>query len=66
MAFYAKDPSKAPPQLQHQYQEVNQSLTVQGRLLADLDAQVTRINERFDTERRRLIPMWKQVSTPLN
>jgi len=66
MAFYAKDPSKAPPQLQHQYQEVNQSLTVQGRLLADLDAQVNRINERFDTERRRLIPMWKQVSTPLN
>lgn len=66
MAFYAKDPSKAPSQLQHQYQEVNQALAVQGRLLADLDARVLRLNERFNTELSRLKPMWRLTSAPLD
>jgi len=66
MAFYEKDPSKAPPQLQHQYHEVNQALAVQGRLLADFDAQLIRINTRFDTELKRLTPLWNQVSRPID
>lgn len=64
MAFYVKDPTKAPPQLQHQHREVNQALEVQGRLLADLDTQVTRVNERFDTELKRLQPLWRMASKP--
>ncbi len=66
MAFYEKDPSKAPPQLQHQYHEVNQALAVQGRLLAEFDAQLIRINARFDTELKRLTPLWNQVSKPID
>jgi len=66
MAFYEKDPSKAPPQLQHQYQEVNQALAVQGRLLAGFDAQLIRIKTRFDTELNRLIPLWNQVSKSID
>lgn len=66
MAFYVKDPSKAPSQLQHQYQEVNQALAVQGRQLADFDAQIARINTRFDAELKRLKPLWEQVSKPIN
>ncbi|OIP22363.1 MAG: DUF4124 domain-containing protein [Comamonadaceae bacterium CG2_30_60_41] len=66
MAFYEKDPSKAPPQLQHQYQEVNQALAVQGRLLAEFDAQLIRIKTRFDTELNRLIPLWNQVSKSID
>jgi len=66
MAFYEKDPSKAPPQLQHQYQEVNQALAVQGRLLAEFDAQIIRIKTRFDTELNRLIPLWNQVSKSID
>lgn len=66
MAFYAKDPSRAPSQLQHQLREVDQALAVQGRLLADFDAQITRINTRFDAELKRLKPLWVQVSKPIN
>jgi len=66
MAFYVKDPTKAPPQLQHQYQEVNQSLAVQGRVLAELDAQVLRVKERFDTEPKRLRPLWQLAGKPLD
>jgi len=63
MAFYEKDPSKAPPQLQHQLQRVDQALAVQGRLLAEFDAQIRRINERFDAELKRLQALWSARSS---
>lgn len=66
MAFYVKDPTKAPPQLQHQYQDVNQSLEVQGRVLAELDAQALRAKQRFDAELKRLQSLWQLAGKPLN
>lgn len=65
MAFYEKDPSKAPPLLRHQYQEIDQSLAAQGRLLADFDAQIARINTRFDAELKRLQPLWAKAKQTL-
>jgi ATP-dependent Lon protease len=58
MAFYAKDPSKAPTKLQRQIASVTQSLAEQERFLADKDKEVQRINARFDEEQKRLEPLW--------
>lgn len=62
MAFYQKDPSKAPPQLQHQMKEVNEALAAQGRFMADKDAEATRTKARFDAELARLTPLWLMAS----
>jgi hypothetical protein len=59
MAFYAKDPSKAPPKLKRQVEEVNQTLAAQGRFMADKDAEAARVNARFDAEKERLAPLWR-------
>lgn len=66
MAFYEKDPSRAPAQLQHELRQVDQSLAVQGRLLAELDAQVIRINARFESELGRLAPLWDKASRSID
>ena len=58
MAFYAKDPSKAPQKLQRQIDGVNQTLAAQGRFMADKDAEAARVNARFDAEQERLAPLW--------
>jgi hypothetical protein len=66
MAFYKKDPTKAPPKLQHQYNEVNQALATQGHFLAEKDAETARINARFDAELVRLMPQWRLAGKSLN
>lgn len=58
MEFYKKDPSKAPPALRRQAQDINDSLAVQGRFLAAQDAEITRVNSRFDEELVRLKQLW--------
>lgn len=62
MAFYAKDPSKAPPKLKRQVDEVNQTLAAQGRFMADKDAEIARVNARFDAEQQRLAPLWQMAA----
>lgn len=64
MAFYEKDPSRAPPKLKRQLEEVNQTLAAQGRFLADKDAETARVNARFDAEQLRLAPLWQQATAP--
>ncbi|MDR3371633.1 DUF4124 domain-containing protein [Rhodoferax sp.] len=64
MAFYEKDPSKAPPKLRRQMDEVNQTLAAQGRFMADKDAEAARVNARFDAEQLRLAPLW-QMAEPV-
>lgn len=64
MAFYAKDPSRAPLRLKRQIDEVNQTLAAQGRFLADKDAEITRVNARFDAEQQRLMPLWQLATAP--
>ncbi len=58
MEFYKADPSKAPLALRRQVEEVTQSLAVQGRFIADQDAELKRTNARFDEELARLKQLW--------
>lgn len=58
MAFYTKDPSKAPVKLRQQLEAVTQALAAQGRFLADKDNEMARTNARFDEELSRLQPLW--------
>jgi hypothetical protein len=64
MAFYAKDPSKAPAKLQRQIAGVTQSLAEQERFLAEKDKEVQRVNAHFDEEQQRLEPLWPSAPTP--
>jgi hypothetical protein len=62
MAFYIKDPSKAPPKLQRQIEEVSLTLAAQERFLADQDIELKRVNARFDEELLRLTPLWRMAT----
>jgi hypothetical protein len=59
MAFYAKDPSKAPARLQRQIAGVTQALAEQERFLTEKDMEIQRIHARFDEEQQRLAPLWQ-------
>ena len=58
MEFYKKDPAKAPPPLRRQVDEVAHSLAIQGRFIADQDAELKRVNARFEEELGRLKQLW--------
>ena len=60
MEFYKKNPSKAPPALRRQLEEVGQSIAIQVRFIADQDAESKRVNGRFDEELVRLKQLWAQ------
>lgn len=64
MAFYTKDPSKAPLKLRQQMDAVTQALAAQGRFLADKDNEMARTNARFDDELLRLQPLWRMNASP--
>lgn len=58
MEFYKKDPSRAPQGLRRQIEDVNQSMAVQKRFIAEQENEVRRINARFDEELVRLKQLW--------
>jgi hypothetical protein len=58
MEFYKKDPSKAPASVRRQLEEVNISLAVQARFIAEQDAEVKRVTFRFEEELFRLKQLW--------
>lgn len=60
MEFYKKDPSKAPAYVRRQSEENSNSLQVQRRFIADQEAEVKRVNARFDDELVRLRQLWAQ------
>ena len=64
LAFYIKDISKAPTKLRQQLDAVSQALAAQGRFIAEKEAEVARINARFDEELTRLRPLWRMNATP--
>lgn len=64
MAFYARDPSKAPQKLRQQIDAVQQALEAQGRFLDDKDKEIARTNARFDEELQRLKLLWQQNAKP--
>lgn len=62
LEFYKKDPGKAPPPVRRQMDEVAHGLAVQGRFIADQDAEFKRVNARFDEELGRLRQLWATPS----
>lgn len=62
MEFYAKDPSKAPPSLQRQLQDIELSAQAQKHFLAERETELQRISARFDEELERLKPLWAAQS----
>lgn len=58
MEFYKKDPSKAPLYLRRQVEETQQSMAVQKRFISEQEAEIRRINARFDDDLTRLKPLW--------
>lgn len=64
MEFYKKDPGKAPPSVRRQVDEVAQGLAIQMRFIADQDAELKRVNLRFDEELVRLKQLWT-LQSPL-
>jgi len=66
LEFYAKDPSKVPPSLQRLVDENAKSMAVQERFIADQEAEMGRVNGRFDEELARLQQLWAQIGAPIN
>ncbi len=65
MEFYKKDPNKAPASVRRQLEEVNASLAVQARFIAEQDAEVKRVTFRFEEELFRLKQLWSlQAGVP--
>lgn len=61
LEFYAQDPTKVPPSLTRLVDENARSLEVQQRFIADQEAEMARVNARFDEELLRLQPLWAQI-----
>jgi hypothetical protein len=64
MEFYKKDPAKAPAYLRRQLEETQQSMAVQKRFIGEQDAEIRRVNARFDEELTRLKPLWLAAQAP--
>lgn len=58
MEFYKKDSAKAPAYLRRQVEETQLSLSVQKRFIGEQEAEIRRVNARFDDELVRLKPLW--------
>ena len=67
MAFYAKDPSKAPAKLKREVREMTQTLAAQKDFVSEKDKEINRVNANFDEEFKRLEPLWRanQANGPL-
>jgi len=61
MAFYKKDPSKAPPPLKRRLEENESSVAIQKRFVADQEMEKKRVNQRFDEELVKLKQLWAQM-----
>lgn len=66
LEFYASDPSKVPPSLRRLVEENEKSMAVQQRFIADQDAEMARVNTRFDEELVRLQQLWAQIGAAAN
>lgn len=60
MEFYKKDPAKAPAYVRRQLEENVQSQAVQKRFIEEQEAEMSRVNARFDDELTRLRQLWLQ------
>ena len=58
MAFYRKDPAKAPPALKQRLAANAQQRQLQAQFIADQEREKARIEERFDAELHTLRRLW--------
>lgn len=58
MEFYKKDPTKAPAYVRRQQEENTNSQQVQRRFIGEQEAEIKRVNTRFDEELVRLRQLW--------
>ena len=58
MEFYKRDPSKAPPLLRQQFEDLSQSMASQKRFIGEQENEIRRVNTRFDEELVRLKQLW--------
>lgn len=58
--FYKKSPDKVPTSLRRQLEDNAHSAEVQGRFIGEQDAEMARVNARFDEELARLKKLWAQ------
>jgi len=62
MAFYAKDPAKAPPLLKRKIKDNENLVSAQQNALQQQAAERHRVNERFDAELEQLRKLWAQAA----
>lgn len=62
MAFYAKDPAKAPPLLKRKIKDNESLVSAQQNALKQQGAERQRVNERFDAELEQLRRLWAQAA----
>ena len=62
MAFYAKDPAKAPPLLKRKIQDNESLVSAQQNALKQQAGERQRVNERFDAELEQLRRLWAQAA----
>jgi len=61
LEFYKGDFEKAPLHLKRRFDEIDQSLAVQRRFIANQEEEKKRINERYDEELARLKTLWATI-----
>jgi hypothetical protein len=62
MEFYKKDPNRAPAYVRRQQEENIQSQAVQRRFISEQEAEIKRVNARFDDELVRLRQLWTLIA----
>ena len=63
LAFNKSTPGNAPLALKRRLDETDANIAAQKRLLAEQDAEKSRINKRFDDEAAKLKPQWGLAGT---
>lgn len=62
MEFYKNDPSKVPAYVRRQLEENTNSQAVQRRFIGEQEAEIKRVNARFDDELGRLRQLWTTMA----
>lgn len=61
MEFYAQTPNRAPATLKRQIDDNERSRVVQEKFVSEQDAEMARVNARFDEELAHLQQLWAQT-----
>ncbi|MES2422820.1 MAG: DUF4124 domain-containing protein [Pseudomonadota bacterium] len=62
MEFYVHNPARAPETLKRKLSDIEGSMTIQQRFIAEQENEKKRVHARFDEERVRLQALWLPAS----